>query len=184
MADLFCALDHMCKSGPQKTLVLNVPSWCVCVTVQTHAHWPYNVRHIILHLLQGGTHQNNHVLRSDVNVTGINSALIHNINRQAMNLRAESDILPCIMVAALHSSVSREQTNWHEIQQWSGNRSLKERLILPNPSHPRLSGFPVTGGLGRKHRRISSIHAHHHHRARGCWGQPLMNGERECGRVA
>ncbi len=118
------------------------------------------------------------------NVTGIISALIHNINRQAMNLRAESDILPCIMVAALHSSVSREQTNWHEIQQWSGNRSLKERLILPNPSHPRLSGFPVTGELGPKHRRISSIHAHHHHRARGCWGQPLMNGERECGRVA
>lgn len=37
------------------------------------------------------------------------------------------------MVATLHSSVSPEYRDWHEIKQGSGDRLIEERCIMPNP---------------------------------------------------
>lgn len=69
MADLFgsyipCALDHMAPKIERrfKCAIMML----MCHGADTHAHWPYNVRHIILHLLQGDIHPNMHVLHLDV----------------------------------------------------------------------------------------------------------------------
>lgn len=95
MADLYCAQNLMCKSAPLKTLNLNVPSRCLCVSRckytcplaiqrETHNPSPPSRRQTPKQACAAfGCHVQYSRLENI-------STLINNLNRQAMNLRAQS----------------------------------------------------------------------------------------------